>query len=72
MLAESPISAEIDAEPGMLPVTTGYLGVLVLGGGLGLFEGVLMYAAAGAFVWYLAKGTFWSRRSDQTGGQPGE
>ena len=46
--------------------------VMVLGGGLGLFEGVLMYAAAGAFVWYLAKGTFWSRRSDRTGGQPGE
>ncbi len=41
--------------------------VMVLGGGLGLFEGVLMYAAAGAFVWYLAKGTFWSRRSSGTG-----
>ncbi len=40
--------------------------VMVLGGGLGLFEGVLMYAAAGAFVWYLAKGTFWSRRSGGT------
>lgn len=38
--------------------------VMVLGGGLGLVEGVLMYAAAGAFVWYLAKGTFWSRRAD--------
>ena len=37
--------------------------VMVLGGGLGLVEGVLMYAAAGAFVWYLAKGTFWSRRA---------
>jgi hypothetical protein len=37
--------------------------VLVFGGGLGLLEGVLMYAAAGAFVWYLAKGTFWSRRA---------
>jgi hypothetical protein len=36
--------------------------VLVLGGGLGLVEGALMYAAAGVFVWYLAKGTFWSRR----------
>lgn len=41
--------------------------VMVLGGGLGLFEGVLMYAAAGAFVWYLAKGTFWSKRSDSSG-----
>jgi hypothetical protein len=37
--------------------------VLVLGGGLGVIEGVLMYAAAGAFVWYLAKGTFWSGRT---------
>jgi hypothetical protein len=37
--------------------------VLVLGGGLGIVEGALMYAAAGVFVWYLAKGTFWSRRS---------
>jgi hypothetical protein len=41
--------------------------VMVLGGGLGIFEGVLMYAAAGAFVWYLAKGTFWSKRSDPSG-----
>lgn len=37
--------------------------VMVLGGGLGLIEGALMYAAAGLLVWYLAKGTFWSRRS---------
>lgn len=37
--------------------------VMVLGGGLGIFEGILMYAAAGALVWYLAKGTFWSRRA---------
>ena len=37
--------------------------VLVLGGGLGLVEGAAMYAAAGIFVWYLAKGTFWSRRA---------
>ena len=41
--------------------------VMVLGGGLGIFEGVLMYAAAGALVWYLAKGTFWSKRSDSSG-----
>jgi hypothetical protein len=41
--------------------------VMVLGGGLGIFEGVLMYAAAGAVVWYLAKGTFWSKRSDSSG-----
>ena len=32
--------------------------VLVVGGGFGVLEGVLMYAAGGAFVWYLAKGTF--------------
>lgn len=36
--------------------------VLVFGGGLGLIEGVATYATAGALVWYLAKGTFWSRR----------
>ncbi|MBY0277723.1 hypothetical protein K2Z84_20500 [Candidatus Binatia bacterium] len=41
--------------------------VMVLGGGLGIFEGVVMYAAAGAFVWYLAKGTFWSKRSNDAG-----
>jgi DNA-directed RNA polymerase subunit RPC12/RpoP len=34
--------------------------VLVLGGGFGVLEGILMYAAAGGLVWYLAKGTFWS------------
>lgn len=37
--------------------------VLVFGGGLGILEGVAMYAVAGAVVWYLAKGTFWSRRA---------
>jgi hypothetical protein len=47
--------------------------VLVLGGGLGLLEGAAMYAAAGVFVWYLAKGTFWSRRAptdSETGSDP--
>lgn len=45
--------------------------VLVIGGGLGAIEGIAMYAAAGAFVWYLAKGTFWSRRDTQSeGGSP--
>lgn len=34
------------------------LTVLIIGGGFGVFEGILMYAAGGAFVWYLAKGTF--------------
>jgi len=34
--------------------------VMVLGGGLGVFEGVLMYAAAGALVCSMTKGTFWS------------
>lgn len=43
--------------------------VMIFGGGLGIVEGVLMYGAAGAFVWYLAKGTFWSRRS---GDSPGD
>lgn len=45
--------------------------VLVLGGGLGLVEGVAMYAAAGALVWYLAKGTFSSRRAPPRHGPPG-
>ena len=36
--------------------------VLVVGGGLGVIEGILMYAAGGAFVWYLAKGTFGEER----------
>ena len=40
--------------------------VMVLGGGLGLIEGALMYAGAGVFVWVLAKGTFWSRRRPAT------
>ena len=44
--------------------------VMVLGGGLGIFEGILMYAAAGALVWYLAKGTFWSRRASGTKTDP--
>ena len=34
------------------------LGVLFLAGGRGLFEGVVMYAAAGAAMFYLAKKTF--------------
>jgi len=32
--------------------------VLIFGGGFGVVEGAVMYAAAGAFVWYLARGTF--------------
>ena len=38
--------------------TTLVLGVLLLAGGRGLFEGVVMYAAAGAAMFYLAKKTF--------------
>ena len=41
--------------------------VMVLGGGRVLVEEVLMYAAVGAFVWSLAKVTFWSKRSDSSG-----
>jgi len=36
--------------------------VVVGFGGFGVFEGVLMYAAGGALVWYLAKGTFGNNR----------
>ncbi len=37
------------------------LGVLVLGGGLGVVEGLLAYAIGGAAVWTLARGTFYGR-----------
>src|SRR5262245_56807671 len=44
--------------------------VLVLGGGLGLVEGALMYAAAGVFGWHLAQGARVSRRPP-AGDDPG-
>lgn len=34
------------------------LGVLLLGSGAGLVEGILAYAAGGAIVWFLAKRLF--------------
>ena len=36
------------------------LALFMFSGGLGLIEGVLIYAAAGVGVWYWGKGTFWS------------
>ena len=36
--------------------------VLMLAGGVGLVEGILMYGAAGAAMFYLAKKTFKSNR----------
>jgi hypothetical protein len=44
--------------------------VLIFGGGLGLIEGTLMYAAAGVVVWYLAKGTFGGAPDPKVGGTP--
>ncbi len=37
------------------------LGVLVLGGGLGVVEGLFAYTIGGAAVWVLARGTFYGR-----------
>jgi hypothetical protein len=34
--------------------------------GLGLLEGVLMYAGAGALVWFFARKTFWSSSERQS------
>jgi hypothetical protein len=35
------------------------IGVFALIGGLKLFEGVAMYAIAGAVIWWFARRTFW-------------
>ena len=36
------------------------LALFLWAGGLGLLEGVLIYAVAGLAVWYWGKGTFWT------------
>ena len=41
------------------------LGVLLLAGVRGLFEGIMMYAAAGAAMFYLAKKTFRPNKEHQ-------
>jgi len=41
------------------------VGVFTLTSGLGLIEGVVMYAAAGAAMFYLAKRTFKPNRQDE-------
>ena len=41
--------------------TLAVLALFLWAGGVGLVEGVLIYAAAGVGVWYWGKGTFWSR-----------
>lgn len=46
------------------------ISVMVIGGGFGVIEGVLMYAAGGAFVWYLAKGTFGNNREPEAEKSP--
>jgi hypothetical protein len=34
--------------------------LFVWGGGMGLVEGVVIYAVVGLIVWYWGRGTFWS------------
>ncbi len=34
--------------------------LFVWGGGMGLVEGIAIYAAVGLAVWYWGRGTFWS------------
>ena len=41
--------------------TAAVLALFLWAGGVGLIEGVLVYAVAGLGVWYWGKGTFWSR-----------
>ena len=41
--------------------------VLMLAGGVGLFEGILMYGVAGAVMFYLAKKTFKPNRVQNFG-----
>ncbi|MGH8008734.1 MAG: hypothetical protein ACREQ3_17230, partial [Candidatus Binatia bacterium] len=41
------------------------IGVFTLTSGLGLIEGVVMYAVAGATMFYLAKKTFKPNRQDE-------
>ena len=38
--------------------TAAVLALFLWAGGVGLFEGVLVYAVAGVAVWYWGKGTF--------------
>jgi hypothetical protein len=40
--------------------TLAVLALFLWGGGVGLIEGVVIYAIAGVGVWYWGKGTFWS------------
>jgi len=40
--------------------TIAVLALFLWAGGVGLIEGVAIYAIAGVGVWYWGKGTFWS------------
>lgn len=46
------------------------LALFLWGGGVGLVEGVVIYAIAGVGVWYWGKGTFWSARLDDDAPEP--
>ncbi|MFQ5478102.1 MAG: hypothetical protein ACE5E4_05755 [Candidatus Binatia bacterium] len=43
------------------------LALFLWSGGVGLIEGVVIYAVAGAAVWAWSKGTFWSKRMKPDG-----
>ena len=40
--------------------TAAVLALFLWSGGVGLFEGIAVYAVAGLAVWYWGRGTFWS------------
>lgn len=40
--------------------TVAVLALFLWAGGVGLIEGIVIYAIAGLGVWYWGKGTFWS------------
>jgi hypothetical protein len=40
--------------------TAAVLALFLWSGGVGLFEGIVVYAVAGLAVWYWGRGTFWS------------
>lgn len=53
--------------------TAAVLGLFLWAGGVGLLEGIAVYAVAGLVVWYWGKGTFWSESmSNENSGSDAE
>ena len=52
--------------------TAAVLALFLWGGGVGLIEGVAIYAVAGLGVWYWGKGTFWSDTLKRDVSKPGD